>query len=66
MILAVVKGVGIGGERYTKPSPDPVRPDERGLVAELKVMLVPEGLDGERVDAAMARMLGLSRQRPPT
>ncbi len=32
-------------------------------MADLKVMLVPEGLDGERVDAAMARLLGLSRQR---
>jgi 23S rRNA pseudouridine1911/1915/1917 synthase len=32
-------------------------------VAELKVVLVPDGLDGERVDTAMARMLGLSRQR---
>ena len=33
------------------------------LVAERKVMLVPEGLNGERVDAAVARMLGLSRSR---
>jgi 23S rRNA pseudouridine1911/1915/1917 synthase len=27
------------------------------------VVLVPDGLDGERVDAALARMLGLSRSR---
>jgi len=32
-------------------------------VTELKVVLVPEGLQGERVDAAMARILGLSRTR---
>jgi 23S rRNA pseudouridine1911/1915/1917 synthase len=32
-------------------------------VPELKVMLVPEGLDGERVDVAVARMLGLSRSK---
>ena len=32
-------------------------------MTELKVVLVPDGLDGERVDTAMARMLGLSRQR---
>ena len=32
-------------------------------MADLKVMLVPEGLDDERVDAAMARLMGLSRQR---
>jgi 23S rRNA pseudouridine1911/1915/1917 synthase len=32
-------------------------------VTELKVVLVPEGMQGERVDAAMARMLGLSRTR---
>jgi len=30
-------------------------------VAELRVLFVPEGLEGERVDAAMARLLGLSR-----
>jgi 23S rRNA pseudouridine1911/1915/1917 synthase len=32
-------------------------------VADLKVVLVPDGLNGERVDAAIARMLGLSRSR---
>jgi 23S rRNA pseudouridine1911/1915/1917 synthase len=32
-------------------------------VANRKVLLVPEGLNGERVDAALARMLGLSRSR---
>jgi 23S rRNA pseudouridine1911/1915/1917 synthase len=32
-------------------------------VADRKVVLVPEGLSGERVDAAVARMLGLSRSR---
>jgi 23S rRNA pseudouridine1911/1915/1917 synthase len=30
-------------------------------VTDARVVLVPDGLDGERVDAAMARMLGLSR-----
>ena len=29
--------------------------------SELRVVSVPEGLAGERVDAAMARMFGLSR-----
>jgi len=32
-------------------------------VPELKVVLIPEGLDGERVDVAVARMLGLSRSK---
>jgi 23S rRNA pseudouridine1911/1915/1917 synthase len=32
-------------------------------VADRKVLLVPEGLNGERIDAAVARMLGLSRSR---
>ncbi|HEY9470807.1 MAG TPA: RluA family pseudouridine synthase [Propionibacteriaceae bacterium] len=32
-------------------------------MADRKVVLVPEGLNGERVDAAVARMLGLSRSR---
>jgi 23S rRNA pseudouridine1911/1915/1917 synthase len=31
--------------------------------AELRVVSIPEGLAGERVDAAMARMFGLSRTR---
>src|SRR5688500_9071304 len=35
----------------------------RSLVAERKVLLVPDGLNGERVDAAVARMLGLPRSR---
>ena len=30
---------------------------------ELKGVLIPEGLDGERVDVAVARMLGLSRSK---
>jgi 23S rRNA pseudouridine1911/1915/1917 synthase len=30
---------------------------------EPKVVLIPEGLDGERVDVAVARMLGLSRSK---
>jgi 23S rRNA pseudouridine1911/1915/1917 synthase len=32
-------------------------------VSETRVVLVPDGLEGERVDAAVARMLGLSRSR---
>src|SRR4029453_17481522 len=35
----------------------------RSLVAERKVLLVPDGLNGERVDAAVARMLGIPRAR---
>jgi 23S rRNA pseudouridine1911/1915/1917 synthase len=34
--------------------------------AEQRVVLVPEGLAGERVDAAMARMFGVSRTRAAT
>ena len=32
-------------------------------VADARVLFVPEGLEGERVDAAVARMLGLSRSK---
>src|ERR687894_934836 len=32
-------------------------------MTEAKVVLIPDGLNGERVDAAIARMLGLSRTR---
>lgn len=33
------------------------------MSGDLRVVLVPDGLAGERVDAAMARMFGLSRSR---
>ncbi|MCW2803839.1 MAG: rRNA synthase [Propionibacteriaceae bacterium] len=32
-------------------------------MTESRVLLIPDGLEGERVDAAVARMLGLSRSR---
>ncbi len=32
-------------------------------MSNTRVMLIPDGLDGERLDAAVARMLGLSRSR---
>jgi 23S rRNA pseudouridine1911/1915/1917 synthase len=32
-------------------------------VSEVKAVLVPDGLEGERVDSAVARMLGLSRSK---
>ncbi len=32
-------------------------------MGELKVVLIPDGLEGERLDTAMARILGLSRGR---
>ncbi len=32
-------------------------------MSELRVLLIPDGLEGERVDAAVARMLGLSRSK---
>ena len=32
-------------------------------MTDTRVLLVPEGLEGERVDAAVARMLGLSRSK---
>lgn len=32
-------------------------------VSQTRVMLIPDGLDGERVDTAVSRMLGLSRSR---
>jgi 23S rRNA pseudouridine1911/1915/1917 synthase len=32
-------------------------------VSDTRVMLIPDGLEGERLDAAVARMMGLSRSR---
>ncbi|MGZ5402071.1 MAG: S4 domain-containing protein, partial [Aeromicrobium sp.] len=37
--------------------------DEPSAALEHKVLRVPEGLAGERVDSALARLLGLSRTR---
>ena len=48
LLAAVVRNTGLDG-----------RPSVPWLT--LKVVLVPDGLHGERVDAAIARMLGLSR-----
>ncbi len=68
MVLAVVKNVGIdgtrpgrghGGGRTGRNRPN--RGSRR--MAEHKVVLVPDGLGGERVDTAVARLLGLSRGR---
>ena len=38
-------------------------PPTLGTVGELRSLPVPEGLEGERVDAALARMFGLSRTK---
>ena len=32
-------------------------------MSETRVLLVPEGLEGERLDSAVSRMLGVSRNR---
>ena len=42
-------------------SPDEIVPEAATLERESKIISIPEGLDQERVDAALARMLGLSR-----
>jgi 23S rRNA pseudouridine1911/1915/1917 synthase len=42
-------------------SPEGIDPVAATPVRESKIISIPEGLDQERVDAALARMLGLSR-----
>lgn len=44
------------------PSQDPSQPPSQPL-SQHRVISVPEGLAGERVDTALARLLGLSRTR---
>src|SRR5665647_1466227 len=36
---------------------------ERPTMADIRALPVPEGLEGERVDAALARLFGLSRTK---
>jgi 23S rRNA pseudouridine1911/1915/1917 synthase len=36
---------------------------DRSAVSDERVLLIPEGLEGERVDTAVSRMLGLSRNK---
>src|SRR5690606_35374190 len=40
---------------------DGARPGGEGLMGEVRGLHVPDGLEGERVDAALARLFGLSR-----
>ena len=64
MVLSVVKNVAVTGERYQRAGKQHAPPRRTAAVMpELKVVLIPEGLDGERVDVAVARMLGLSRSK---
>src|SRR6266536_5666116 len=42
---------------------DPGRPGTRMTAPGERQVAVPDGLDGERLDAALARMFGLSRAR---
>ena len=64
ILLNTVRGIAVDGSRVTPgPRPRPsTRPDMTGAV-DHRVVLVPEGLAGERVDIALARMFGLSRSR---
>ena len=57
IVLQAFRGIGIDG---SPPLPGGRRRDR---TAEHRVLPVPDGLAGERVDAAMARMFGLSRTR---
>src|ERR1700679_3043437 len=41
----------------------PRRARRAGMTADQRYLPVPDGLDGERLDAALARMFGLSRSR---
>ena len=52
--LLALRGTGIDGRSEKEPRPCRVTS---------RAVLVPEGLEGERVDAAIARLFGLSRTR---
>ena len=67
IILQTFRGVALDGSRDAdhRPTPRRRRP-ERPLMtshAEQRTVFVPDGLAGERVDAAMARMFGFSRTK---
>ena len=54
MVLAVVRGVGIGGERYTKPTAESVRPRTRA-VTDPKVCSCPRGSTANASTPPIAR-----------
>ena len=61
ILIQAFRGIRINGTRPT----DDEHPRGRRMMtsSDHRVLSVPEGLAGERVDAAMARMFGLSRTR---
>ena len=76
MVVLSLLGVEFGGERVRSTCPRPTTQPVaatltrrraptggRGLMGELRSLPVPDGLEGERLDAALARLFGLSRTK---
>ncbi len=57
-----LRGAGVH-RPHRPPGPHPHRPRGPGAVSGLRSLPVPEGLEGERVDAALARLFGVSRTK---
>ncbi len=66
ILLQAFRGVRLDGTRDVRPSDSaPTRGGGSAMSSssDQRTVLIPEGLAGERVDVAMARMFGLSRSR---
>ncbi len=64
ILIQVFRGIRLDGTRTAEATPrTPTRRQRSDARADHRVLTVPEGLAGERVDAAMARLFGLSRTR---
>ena len=67
IILQAVRGISVNGTRSRGATPTTRRRRRDGRPTstghERRTVTVPDGLAGERVDAAIARMFGLSRTR---
>ena len=76
IVMLALLGIGVDGRRDRGRGPQPrhprrdhrttpTRPTRDGVatVPDVRTVLVPDGLEGERVDAGVARLFGVSRTK---
>ena len=58
-----LRGIGVDGARAPRARARARRGRGAATMADVRTLPVPDGLEGERVDAALARLFGLSRTK---
>ena len=61
--LLALRGIGFDGARAAEREPKHSTERSAATMADVRALPVPDGLEGERVDAALARLFGLSRTK---